>query len=419
MSPTAPAAIDLTRPAEAASARVHWQMLTGEYPPQPGGVSDYSRLVARGLADAGDRVTVWAPPCDAPDEVYPGVDVRRLPDNFGRRSRWILDDDLDRLPGPRRLFVQYVPHAFGCKAANVPFCLWLRSRRRDSLWIMFHEVAYPRGAGYSLAENALSVVTRWMATTVGRAAQRIFVSIPAWQPLVESMVGSDASIQWMPVPSSVPFVCDPAGTALVRSRLAQGHPLIGHLGTYGRLIRPLLRACLPALLATTDCRILLLGRGGDGFRDELIGDHPELGGRIEAPGALSPDELSRHVSACDVMMQPYPDGISSRRTSVMVALSHGRPVVTTVGHLSEPFWAGCGAVVLVPPGDPAALSAATASLIRDRPRLIDLSARALAMYAERFDLVHTIARLRSADTQCTNAAGRAPQPTGAPELPCG
>ena len=25
------------------------------------------------------------------------------------------------------------------------------------------------------------------------------------------------------------------------------------------------------------------------------------------------------------MLQPYPDGISSRRTSAMVALSHGRP----------------------------------------------------------------------------------------------
>jgi glycosyl transferase family 1 len=377
-------------------APVHWQMITGEYPPQPGGVSDYSRLVARALADAGDRVTVWVPPCDAPDEVYPGVVVRRLPDNFGRRSRRLLDSYLDTLPEPRRLLVQYVPHAFGWKAANVPFCLWLRSRRRDSLWIMFHEVAYPRGAGYSLAENALSVVTRWMAAIAGRAAQRIFVSIPAWRPLVESTIGSDVSIQWLPVPSSVPFVGDLAGTALVRSCIGQDHPLVGHLGTYGGLIRPMLRACLPALLATTDCRMLLLGRGGDEFRDELIRGHPELGGRIVAPGEQSPDALSRHVSACDVMLQPYPDGISSRRTSVMVALSHGRPVVTTFGHLSESFWTDCGAVLLVPASDPGALADAAASLIADPSRLRDLSALARAMYAERFDLVHTIERLRTA-----------------------
>jgi glycosyltransferase involved in cell wall biosynthesis len=394
-------ASDLLRLAEAGSVgkRVHWQMLTGEYPPQPGGVSDYSRLVARALADAGDRVTVWAPPCDVPDESYPGVAVRRLPDNFGHRSRRLLGRYLDTLPEPRRLLVQYVPHAFGWKAANLPFCLWLRSRRRDSLWIMFHEVAYPRDAGHSLAENALSVVTRWMAALAGRAAQRIFVSIPAWQPLVQSIIGRDASIQWMPVPTSVPFIVDRAGAARVRSRIGQDHPLVGHLGTYGRSIRSMLRACLPALLATTDCRILLLGRGGIEFRDELIGDHPELGGRLVAPGEQSPDALSRHVSACDVMLQPYPDGISSRRTSVMAALSHGRPVVTTFGHLSESFWTDCGAVVLVPASDPGALADATASVIADPSRLRDLSARAQAIYAERFDLVHTIERLRTADAR--------------------
>jgi hypothetical protein len=390
-------ASDLLRSSSAMSApaRVHWQMLTGEYPPQPGGVSDYSRLVAHGLADAGDRVTVWAPPNVGPDEVYPGVVVRRLPDRFGRRSRRVLDQYLDTLPDPRRLLVQYVPHAFGWKAANVPFCLWLRSRRRDSLWIMFHEVAYPRGAGYSLAENALSIVTRSMAAMAGRAARRIFVSIPAWQPLLESMIGRDASIQWMPVPSSVPLVHDQIFTALVRSRVGQGHPLVGHMGTYGRLIQPMLRACLPPLLSTTDCRVLLLGRGGKAFRDDVIREHPELGGRVVAPGEQSLDELSHHVSACDVMLQPYPDGVSSRRTSVMVALSHGRPVVTTFGHLSEPFWTDCGAVVLVPANEPAALADATASLIAAPVRLLDLSARARDIYAERFDLVHTIERLRS------------------------
>jgi len=38
-----------------------WAILTGEYPPQPGGVSDYTRLVAEGLAVGGDEVHVWAP----------------------------------------------------------------------------------------------------------------------------------------------------------------------------------------------------------------------------------------------------------------------------------------------------------------------------------------------------------------------
>ena len=50
-----------------------WAVLTGEYPPQPGGVSDYTRLVAEGLAAVGDEVAVYAPPQGlGPDSAPPG-----------------------------------------------------------------------------------------------------------------------------------------------------------------------------------------------------------------------------------------------------------------------------------------------------------------------------------------------------------
>ena len=38
-----------------------WHIITGEYPPAPGGVSDYTEAVAAGLAAAGDEVHVWCP----------------------------------------------------------------------------------------------------------------------------------------------------------------------------------------------------------------------------------------------------------------------------------------------------------------------------------------------------------------------
>ena len=109
---------------------------------------------------------------------------------------------------------------------------------------------------------------------------------------------------------------------------------------------------------------------------------------------LAPDDLSRHVSACDLMLQPYPDGVSSRRTSVMVALAHGRPVVTTSGALSEPLWSG-GDVVVAPANRLDELVAATVSLLADPTRLQDLASRARALYAERFDMRHTVAVLRT------------------------
>ena len=38
-----------------------WHIVTSEYPPDVGGVSDYTRQVAEGLARMGDEVHVWCP----------------------------------------------------------------------------------------------------------------------------------------------------------------------------------------------------------------------------------------------------------------------------------------------------------------------------------------------------------------------
>ena len=62
-------------------------ILTGEYPPQSGGVSDYTRLVVEGLAAVGDEVAVYArPQAIGPETATPGVQVFRLPDRFGLRG---------------------------------------------------------------------------------------------------------------------------------------------------------------------------------------------------------------------------------------------------------------------------------------------------------------------------------------------
>ena len=76
---------------------------------------------------------------------------------------------------------------------------------------------------------------------------------------------------------------------------------------------------------------------------------------VHAPGYLPAIALGAHLTACDVLVQPYPDGVTARRTSVMAGLARGCAVVTTTGHLTEPLWAEQGAVALVDVGDAGAL----------------------------------------------------------------
>ena len=394
MSATPPAACQSSAAAPAAAA-FEWHILTGEYPPQPGGVSDYTRLVAQGLADAGDHVVVWAPPAPGPDAPRDArVEVRRLPDCYGPRSLGLLSEALDRAPRPHRLLVQYVPHAFGWKAANLPFCLWLRWHRRDRVWVMFHEVAYPFDLRAGVWKNALATVNRVMASLVGASAERAFVSIPAWRPIVGAVTRAGTPVTWLPVPSAIAVVSDRRASDEIAARYGQGHLLVGHFGTYGDVMTPLVDAAVVSLLERSDCRVVLMGHGSTAARRHLVAAHPDLSERVLAAGSLTAEDVSRHVRACAVLMQPYPDGISSRRTSAMAALAHGMPVVATDGPLTEPIWRTSDAVVLVRPGDADGLAAAAAALLADPARRTDLARRAAALYDAQFDLRHTIAALR-------------------------
>jgi glycosyltransferase involved in cell wall biosynthesis len=376
-----------------------WHVITGEYPPQPGGVSDYTRQLARGLIEAGDHVEVWAPPCEKGQEGQEGgeagIVVHRLSDRFGLASLQSLTRALDEFPAPRRLLVQYVPHAFGWKGSNLPFCLWLRLRRRDSIWVMFHEVMFLAEGDRRLSRLALAAVHRLMATLVTGAAERAFVSIPGWRPMLEPLLRKGASVTWLPVPSAIPVRADPVATAAIRTRYAAGHPLVGHFGTYGAAVGALLERTLENLAGMSDCHVLLLGDRSDVICRRLTSAHPSLAGRLFATGRLSETGISHHVAACDVMLQPYPDGISSRRTSAMVGLSHGRPMVTTTGWLTEPMWAEAGAAVLAPVNDPHALAAATATILFDVGRREEIGRRAAALYDARFHVRHSVSALRT------------------------
>jgi len=94
------------------------------------------------------------------------------------------------------------------------------------------------------------------------------------------------------------------------------------------------------------------------------------------------------------MLQPYADGVTTRRTSLMAALAHRSAVVTTDGALTEPLWRHSGAVALVDSGDVAAMRATLTHLMDDPARRAVMGAAAGALYAERFDVAHTIAALR-------------------------
>ena len=396
-----------------------WHIITSEYPPQPGGVSDYTYQVAAALAAEGDEVHVWCPPATEETPRSAGVIVHRELGSIAPADLRRVGRQLDQFAVPRRLLVQWVPHGYGYRSMNVSFCLWLLSRaklRGDRVEVMFHEpfFAFIR---QSWKQNAAAVVHRLMTMLLLQAAHHAWISIPAWEPMLRPYaLGRAVPFAWLPVPSNIAASDDSAGISAIRAHYAPpGGLLVGHFGTYGQSIKETLMAVLPALLSGEEkLALLLLGRGSEGVREELSRRHPHLAPRLHALSGLAAEDVARHISACDVMLQPYPDGISARRTSAMASLANGRPVITTSGRITESLWAASGAVVLTPDGDAAAMTRATKRLLSDAAERQRLSATAHALYQSRFDLRHVVAGLRARMTK--GAGDEHPWPMPAHEI---
>jgi glycosyltransferase involved in cell wall biosynthesis len=371
-------------------------LLTPEYPPSTGGVADYTRQIARALTVEGETVHVWCPP-HAAKHADERVEVHMTLGQFRRSDLRETGRLLDECETPRRLLVQWVPHGFGFRSMNIGFCLWLwaRARRGDDVELVVHEpyLAFREG---TWRQNAAAVVHRGMTVVLLRAARRVWVTIPAWEAMWKPYaLGRDVPFTWLPIPSSLDLP-DSAAVKAVRARHAAGS-LIGHLGTYGTLVASLLSDALDELLIEVPgVQVVLMGSGSEGFRKEFVVRHPKHAERVAATGALSSSALAAHVAACDVLVQPYPDGISSRRTSAMAGLHLGVPIVTTMGRLTEPFWETSGAVRLCRVGDWAALAGHVEQLTHEPDERRRMIQKAHDLYDRLFDVRRTVTALRSA-----------------------
>jgi glycosyltransferase involved in cell wall biosynthesis len=282
---------------------------------------------------------------------------------------------------------------------NLPFCWWVwkrAARHGDNVEIMVHEPFLDLWEG-TLRQRAVGLVHRLLTIILLRSAKRVWMSIPAWERCWRPYaLGRRVPFHWLPIPSNIPVVNNQRRAHELRQRYAPDGPLIGHFGTYGTVssvLEPIL-----ALLGSDPVpqMILLMGMGSQEYRDALIRRQPQLSGRIQATGVLPSEDLSCHIAACDLMIQPYPDGVSSRRTSFMAGLSHGKPVVTTAGPATEDIWATLEAAAMAPAGDAAGFVGLVRRYRDDAQGRARMAVAARRIYQDNFELPHVITKLRAA-----------------------
>ena len=355
-----------------------WHLVTPEFPPLPGGVSEHSRVLAAAAASRGRVVHVWTTPGALPAA---GVHVHTTLGAFTRADLSRADAALDSYAAPRDLFVQWVPHGFGYRGVNVPFARWVarRAAKGDRVDVMVHE-PFVDYFGGSWIQPARALVQRHMTRTVLRAARRVWMSIPGWEARLLPMVRDASVLRVLPVPGTIPVDRSMAAVAEVRGRaLSSASRLVGYFGAGGPYAEAALQAAVRDLAARRrDIAFLCIGRGSEGVAARL--NAPQ----VMATGAIDLTSLSHHLSACDVLLQPYVDGVSGRRTTTISALEHGIPVATTFGALSEPFWQDTRAVAVVPSERPHLLAGAIEELL-SADRHAEAQSAAAALYLARFE----------------------------------
>jgi glycosyltransferase involved in cell wall biosynthesis len=358
-------------------------LITGEYPPMQGGVGDFTRELSTALASLGHEVHVITRVGCVGQARVSRLAVHPVMPNWGWRSHQRVMDLARRL-ALNVLNVQYQAAAYDLHPAINLFpwharlnCrLPLRRGGSESLprpvvVVTFHDLKVPYlfpKAG-RLRDSAVTWLARYAdASIVTNHADEL--------ALAARGVGHVARV---PIGSNIAPVLPPGYDRDVwRARLGiePDDLLLGFFGFFNarKGVETLVRA-----LAALPHRLHLLFIGGTvgssdatnrAYADHIAALIANLGltERVHYTGYAPGPEVSAAFAAVDLCVLPYVDGISFHHGTLMAALAHGRPIISTLPQVELPELVHGGNVWLVPPEDPDALADAITTLAADLER---------------------------------------------------
>jgi len=379
---------------------VEWHVITGEYPPQWGGVSDYTYQIAQELARGGDDVHVWSPATHLesfhPEATHPETaQVHALSHGFG--WRWLRDlrRGLKSYAGPRNILIQYVPHMYGWKSMNLAFCFWIFLQRKHNVCVMFHEVAFPFRSGQRFRHGLLAVVHRIMAWGILRSVRHAFTSTEPYMELLQTLGGAETPISLLRICSNIPLESYKSEASPLRNGGRSGHLFsVGIFSNFNTKIREVLEPVIGCLLENPKVEVLLLGPG-EAFRQSIAKNSPYAADRISSTGRLRVAEIGEHIARCDALLQLYPDGASAARGTLIGAMASGVPVVTTQGPATDRLLLESGAMLFADDSPESVRD--SIELLREDPAFAhQMASRARRLYEESFQPAVIVSRIRNA-----------------------
>lgn len=361
-------------------------LITGEFPPDQGGVGDFTLRLAEALAALGHDVhIITGPPrSDAPYDPRPviGTVHRTVP-----HWRWGCWREVLRIARQARLDIlnlQYQAAAYGMHPA-VHFLP--RRDRRPPVLVTFHDLRVP----YLFPKAG--PLRRWILFFLARRAEGVIATNEEDFRTLEETARL-ARLALVPIGSNIPPVPPPGyNRDAERARWGVGPEdlLLGYFGFLNeskggeelvRALALLVERRIPAHLMMIGGEVGTSDPTNRAYAERVRGLIAGLGleGRVHWTGYTTPESVSAGLLATDICVLPYRDGVSFRRGTLHACLAHGRAIVTTRPAIPLAAVRDGENMLLAEPRDPEGLAAAVARLASDpdlRARL-EQGARALA-----------------------------------------
>lgn len=341
--------------------------VTGEYPPLEGGVGAYTRELGRALVETGHTVGVFtrrsAESCDDGITVEAAVegpwDWRTLRQIVGWASRKQIDI----------VSIQFQTAAFDMH----PAIHWLPARFKTvPAVVTFHDLREP----YLFPKAHLIGARQWIMRKLARDADGVINTERADEVRLRDE-WRIRSVAWIPIGSNISAAAPPGfdrDTWRDRLGLKPDDLLISYFGFLneskgGLILIDALGALheqgVPAHL------VMIGGRAGASDAtnyayaqrvDQRIVEK-SLTSHVHWTGFMDDAGVSSFFLTSDICALPYTDGVSLRRGTLMAALAHGMPIVTT--EPAHPIPELEGAFITVPLDDPDRLAKEIVALWSD------------------------------------------------------
>jgi glycosyltransferase involved in cell wall biosynthesis len=348
-------------------------LITGEYPPDQGGVGDYTRALGRALAAAGHDVHIITGerPPTRQEKVLDPLTVHRIVSNWG----WRIWHSLGQVAGPLQLDVfdiQYQTAAYGMHPGINLLPPGSTGQGKPPIVVTFHDLRVPYlfpKAGPLRWQAVLALARRSDgAILTNREDHARLAGCHLATPLVRIPIGSN-------IAPRLPPSYDRHSTR-ARWGIGPGDLVLGYFGFLNErkggedlieTLALLVERGLPAHL------LLIGGRAGTSDptnveyarRVDALIERRGVLHRVHRTGFVSPEEVSASLIATDVSVLPYRDGVSLRHGSLHACLAHGRPIVTTWPTIETPDLRDHENALLVQAQDVPALAHAVTELAAD------------------------------------------------------